>query len=158
MRSFGGFCDPLWSIYFDYKLVLFMVNLLFYFFNFCLSGTKYGYRRLQQNIRPFYTIKFFSNYFTWDLCVSVNWLSTYSHFAGLLVEQYLEDHAPLLLLVYSCKKNYQSGMPFGYYLQNVSCFANEQLQFVSPWKIIPSFPPKIKVIICGMDRLIVILS
>lgn len=57
---------------YDYKLVLFMLNLLFYFFNFCLSGTKYGYRCLQQNIRPFYTIKFFSNYFTWDLCVSVN--------------------------------------------------------------------------------------
>lgn len=63
MKSFGVFCDPLWSIYFDYKLVLFMLNLLFYFFNFCLSGTKYGYRCLQQNIRTFYTNKVFQQLF-----------------------------------------------------------------------------------------------
>lgn len=142
MRSFGVFCDPLWSIYFDYKLVLFMLNLLFYFFNFCLSGTKYGYRCLQQNIRTFYTIKFFSNYFTWDLCVSVNWLSTYSHYAGLLVEQYLEEHAPLLLLVYSCKKNYQSGMPFGYYLQNVSCLQMNNYDLLVHEKLSHPFHPK----------------
>lgn len=36
----GVFCDPLWSIYFDFKLVLFMLNLLFYFFIFCLSRYK----------------------------------------------------------------------------------------------------------------------
>lgn len=101
MRSFGFFCDPLWSIYFDYKLVLFMVNLLFYFFNFCLSGTKYGYRCLQQNIRTFYTIKFFSNYFTWDLCVSVNWLSTYSDFAGLLARAWVGSTWRIMLHYYS---------------------------------------------------------
>lgn len=72
IEELWGFFVTLFGQFILIIKVLFMLNLLFYFFNFCLSGTKYGYRCLQQNIRTFYTIKFFSNYFTWDLCVSVN--------------------------------------------------------------------------------------